>query len=192
MDPLDAATADKFPDLPVRADITVNPLTATDSPSAVARPNMETMVAQFYVDLSFSFTLFDARLGQDETHQHTALTNVVKWGERASLANDLNDQIRLDIVISRTLGTFSRLFCQDPMFQTCMWEWAAMVKSVISLYILIDGVRPPNRKTEMPSCLWAAVAAMPQNLGSRITPIQSGYLLTEGILSARKTDLAPD
>ncbi|KAJ7132420.1 hypothetical protein C8R44DRAFT_871381 [Mycena epipterygia] len=135
MDPLDAATADKFPDLPVRADITVNPLTATEYLHlgrltvrcrqcverhrrcsfstwatscgeclitanrycdfanrlryvAVLRryrdelinsngPNMETMVAQFYVDLSFSFTLFDARLGQDETYQHTALTNVL-------------------------------------------------------------------------------------------------------------------
>lgn len=30
MDPLDAATADSFPDLPARADITVNPLTATE------------------------------------------------------------------------------------------------------------------------------------------------------------------
>lgn len=43
----------------------------------VVGPNMETMVAQFYVDLSFSFTLFDACLGRDKTHQLTALTNVL-------------------------------------------------------------------------------------------------------------------
>jgi hypothetical protein len=62
-----------------------------------------------------------------------------------------------------------------------IWEWAAIVPSVISLYLLIDEVPPPKSQADTPPRFLTEDAGEPQIVGGQITPIQTADDLTEGI-----------
>jgi hypothetical protein len=61
------------------------------------------------------------------------------------------------------------------------WESAAIVPSVIYLYILIDEVPPPKSQADTPPRFLAEDAGEPQIVGGQITSIRTADDLTEGI-----------